>query len=78
MSEVPLPRLKRRNAESHKGDFGRALLIGGSRGMAGAISLSGMAALRAFCVAILRALCFWCHAASYAFLAAQSFAMPPV
>ncbi|MCE9548686.1 MAG: NAD(P)H-hydrate dehydratase [Planctomycetia bacterium] len=42
----PLPRLPRRARDSHKGDFGRALLIGGSRGMSGAISLSGMAALR--------------------------------
>lgn len=39
-------RLPARFADSHKGDFGRALLIGGSRGMAGSISLSGMAALR--------------------------------
>ena len=42
-----LPRLAPRAAESHKGDYGRALLIGGSRGMSGAIALSGMAALRA-------------------------------
>lgn len=42
----PLPRLAARSAESHKGDYGRALLIGGSLGMSGAISLSGMAALR--------------------------------
>jgi NAD(P)H-hydrate epimerase len=35
-----------RPADSHKGDFGRALLIGGSRGMSGAIALSGKAALR--------------------------------
>lgn len=41
-----LPRLPQRSPESHKGDFGRVLLIGGSRGMAGSISLSGMAALR--------------------------------
>jgi len=41
-----LPRLKPRSAESHKGDFGRALLMGGSRGMAGAIALAGMACLR--------------------------------
>jgi NAD(P)H-hydrate epimerase len=41
-----LPHLPPRSLESHKGDFGRALLIGGSRGMAGSISLSGMAALR--------------------------------
>ncbi|MGD9644068.1 MAG: NAD(P)H-hydrate dehydratase [Pirellulales bacterium] len=41
-----LPRLPPRAAESHKGTFGRALLIGGSRGMTGAIGLAGMAALR--------------------------------
>lgn len=40
------PRLPPRKPDSHKGDFGRALLIGGSRGMAGAISLAGMACLR--------------------------------
>jgi NAD(P)H-hydrate epimerase len=43
---TPLPRLAPRPADSHKGDFGRALLVGGSRGMSGAIALSGMAALR--------------------------------
>ena len=41
-----LPPFPDREAESHKGDFGRALLVGGSRGMTGAIALSGMAALR--------------------------------
>lgn len=41
-----LPRLPPRNPASHKGDFGRVLLIGGSQGMAGAIALAGMAALR--------------------------------
>lgn len=41
-----LPRLPPRKPESHKGDFGRALLVGGSRGMSGAVALSGMAALR--------------------------------
>ena len=44
---MPLPQLPPRRPESHKGDFGRALLIGGSQGMAGAISLAGMATLRA-------------------------------
>lgn len=44
--DLKLPPLPPRDNESHKGDYGRALLIGGSRGMAGAISLSGMAALR--------------------------------
>ena len=42
----PLPRLLKRPDDSNKGDFGRALLIGGSRGMAGAAGLAGMAALR--------------------------------
>ena len=43
---VLLPQLPKRAADSHKGDYGRALLIGGSRGMAGAIALAGMACLR--------------------------------
>ncbi len=42
----PLPRLPKRQSDGHKGDYGRAILIGGSRGMAGAAALSGMAALR--------------------------------
>lgn len=52
MSQLPLPietlipTWPRRERQSHKGDYGRGLLIGGSRGMAGAIALSGMAALR--------------------------------
>src|SRR5215211_963062 len=46
LTETPLPRLRARDSDSHKGDFGRALLIGGSRGMSGAISLSGRATLR--------------------------------
>jgi len=46
LTETPLPTLRPREANSHKGDFGRALLVGGSRGMSGAISLSGQAALR--------------------------------
>lgn len=43
---MDLPRLPPRLPDSHKGDFGQALLIGGSPGMAGAVSLAGMAALR--------------------------------
>ncbi|WP_425618379.1 NAD(P)H-hydrate dehydratase [Anatilimnocola sp. NA78] len=43
---MSLPQLPPRKPDSHKGDFGRALLIGGSYGMAGAIVLSGMACLR--------------------------------
>ena len=46
LSESPLPRLPSRRADSHKGDFGRALVVGGSRGMSGAIALAGKAALR--------------------------------
>ena len=41
-----LPRLPERDAECHKGHFGLVLIIGGSRGMAGAVALAGMAALR--------------------------------
>jgi len=41
-----LPCLPQRAAESHKGDYGRALVIGGSQGMSGAVMLAGMAALR--------------------------------
>ena len=43
----PAPvQLPRRDRESHKGDFGRALLVGGSCGMSGAIAMAGMATLR--------------------------------
>jgi ADP-dependent NAD(P)H-hydrate dehydratase len=45
MSE-PLPKLPPRELDAHKGDFGAALMMGGARGMTGAISLAGMAALR--------------------------------
>ncbi len=41
-----LPRLPPRVARSHKGDYGRVLVVGGSQGMAGAAALAGMAALR--------------------------------
>jgi NAD(P)H-hydrate epimerase len=41
-----LPSLPPRADDSHKGDFGRVLLVGGSRAMGGGIALSGMAALR--------------------------------
>ncbi len=44
--DYPLPRLPERRPESHKGHFGLAMLLGGSRDMSGAISLAGMAALR--------------------------------
>ncbi len=41
-----LPRLADRPPDSHKGNFGLVLVIGGSRGMVGAAALCGMAALR--------------------------------
>jgi ADP-dependent NAD(P)H-hydrate dehydratase len=41
-----LPQLPPRRDDAHKGDFGSALIVGGSRGMAGAMALAGMAALR--------------------------------
>lgn len=43
---MSLPKLPPRLPESHKGDYGRILLIGGSRGMAGAITLAGKSCLR--------------------------------
>ncbi|MBM3996785.1 MAG: NAD(P)H-hydrate dehydratase [Planctomycetes bacterium] len=42
-----LPVLPPRAADCHKGDFGRVLVIAGSRGMSGAAILCGCAALRA-------------------------------
>jgi NAD(P)H-hydrate epimerase len=41
-----LPRLVCREADSNKGDFGRVLIVAGSRGMTGAAILCGRAALR--------------------------------
>ncbi len=46
-SAEPLPELPPRRADSHKGDYGRVLVVGGCRGMAGAPALAGIAALRA-------------------------------
>lgn len=40
---VPLPQ---RLLTAHKGSFGRVAIVGGSRGMAGAVALAGMASLR--------------------------------
>ncbi len=42
-----LPTLLPRDAAGHKGDYGRVLVVAGSRGMAGAAVLCGSAALRA-------------------------------
>ena len=41
-----IPQLPSRAVDSHKGSYGRAVLIGGSIGMSGAISLAGLGALR--------------------------------
>lgn len=41
-----LPKLPPRRPESHKGDYGRVLVVAGSRGMAGAAALAGVSALR--------------------------------
>ena len=42
----PPVRLAERASDAHKGNFGRALLVGGSRGMCGSIALSAVAALK--------------------------------
>ena len=41
-----IPKLTPRTAQAHKGDFGKVLIVGGSRGMVGAPSLAANAALR--------------------------------
>src|SRR5436190_1028119 len=46
MPSLPIPHLPPRAPDSHKGTYGHALLVGGSRGMSGAISLAAVAALR--------------------------------
>jgi len=46
VTATPIVKLAPRVAASHKGDYGRVLIVGGSRGMAGAPALAGKAALR--------------------------------
>ena len=46
-SPVTIPTLPARDRAAHKGAFGRALVIAGSRGMVGAAALAGDAVLRA-------------------------------
>ena len=41
-----VPRLARRAREGHKGDYGHVLVVGGSRGMSGAVALAAQSALR--------------------------------
>jgi len=43
---LDLPGLPRRAPDSHKGDYGRILIVAGSRGMSGAACLAGVGALR--------------------------------
>lgn len=45
-TNTPLPQLSVRSASSHKGDYGRAMLIGGSVGMSGAITIAALGTLR--------------------------------
>jgi ADP-dependent NAD(P)H-hydrate dehydratase len=59
--KTELPHLPPRAPDSHKGDFGRVLLIGGSRGMPGSISLAGMAALRSGAGLVTLAVPAACH-----------------
>src|SRR5262245_42695652 len=44
--DVTLPKLPPRPDESHKGTFGKVLIVAGSRGMSGAACLAGLGALR--------------------------------
>src|SRR3712207_6220202 len=46
VSVTDVPRMPRRRPDAHKGDFGHVLVVGGSRGMAGAPALAGVAPLR--------------------------------
>ncbi len=46
METIPLPRLPSRPADSHKGDYGKILVIAGSETMIGAPALVALAALR--------------------------------
>lgn len=46
MHANPPVQLSPRSIDAHKGDFGRILLVGGSRGMSGAIAMSALASLR--------------------------------
>lgn len=46
ITSEPIPKLPPRDAEGHKGTYGRVLVIGGSRGKAGAAALAGKSALR--------------------------------
>ncbi|MGB1925842.1 MAG: NAD(P)H-hydrate dehydratase [Rubripirellula sp.] len=46
MTRTPPVKIESRKVDAHKGVFGRLLLVGGCRGMSGAISMSALGALR--------------------------------
>jgi ADP-dependent NAD(P)H-hydrate dehydratase len=46
VTNEPIVTLAPREAEGHKGTYGRVMIVGGSRGKAGAPALAGMAAFR--------------------------------
>ncbi len=46
LHQLDAPRLATRKRDSHKGDYGHVLVIGGSPGKSGAAAMCGMAALR--------------------------------
>ncbi len=46
MNRMDIPVLPPRTDDSHKGDYGRVVIVAGSVGMAGAAALAGMSALR--------------------------------
>ena len=43
---MAVPRIRDRSQDSHKGDYGRVLVIGGSVGMGGSVAMAGKACLR--------------------------------
>ncbi len=45
LTDKSVPKFPPRERDSHKGDYGRVLLIGGSPGMSGAIAMAGRAAI---------------------------------
>ena len=46
ITDAPLPALPARQPDSHKGDYGRVLIVAGSRGKTGAAHLAAVGALR--------------------------------
>lgn len=44
---MKIPTIRTREPDAYKGNFGRVVIVGGSRGMSGAVALTGMGALHA-------------------------------